>query len=70
MKMAAAPKAAKLDYRKAASVLDIAEAKLKKAWDTGADDPQKTLDGLARELKLKTTGKDMVAALKKARLLA
>ena len=70
MKMPAAAKAAKLDIRKAAGVLDVSEAKLKKAWDAGAADPQKALDGLAKELKLKTTGKEMVAALKKAKLLA
>lgn len=62
-------KAPKLDLRKAAAALDVPEAKLKKAWDGGGADPAKTLDGLARELKLKTTGKDMVAALKKAKLL-
>jgi hypothetical protein len=70
MKMAAAPKTAKLDFRKAAGLLDVAEAKLKKAWDAGNDDPQKALDGLAKELKLKTSGKDMLATLKKAKLLA
>lgn len=64
------PKAAKLDFRKAAGVLGVLEAKLKKAWDGGADSPEKALDGLARELKLKTTGKDMVAALRKSKLLA
>lgn len=67
MKMAAA-KAATFDVAKAARVIGVPEAKLKKAWDAGA--PEKALDGLARELKLKTTGKDMVAALRKARLLA
>lgn len=69
MKMPAAAKAPKLDIRKAAAALNVVEAKLKKAWDAGGDDPQKALDGLARELKLKTTGKEMVATLKKARLL-
>ena len=67
--MPAAAKAPKLDIRKAAAALNVVEAKLKKAWDAGGDDPQKALDGLARELKLKTTGKEMVATLKKARLL-
>jgi hypothetical protein len=70
MKMPTASRSARLDIRKAAGVLAVAEAKLKKAWDAGGDDPLKALDGLARELKLKTTGKDMVAALRKARLLA
>lgn len=68
MKMAP-PKAARLDLRKAAVVLNVAEAKLKKAWD-GADSPEDALNVLVKELKLKTTGKEMVAALKKARLLA
>jgi hypothetical protein len=67
MKMATA-KAAKFDFAKAAAVIGVPEAKLRKAWDAGA--PEKALDGLARELKLKTTGKEMVAALRKARLLA
>jgi hypothetical protein len=67
MKMVAT-KATKFDVAKAAGVIGVPEAKLKKAWD--ADAPEKALDGLARELKLKTTGKDMVAALRKARLLA
>jgi len=70
MKMQPSKAPPKLDLRKAATVLDVAEAKLKKAWEAGAGAPEKVLDGLAKELKLKTTGKDMVAALKKARLLA
>lgn len=70
MKMPAAT-SAKLDVHKAAGVLGVAEAKLKKAWD-GAQPgaPEKALDGLAKELKLKTTGKEMVATLRKEKLLA
>jgi hypothetical protein len=63
------PKAVKLDFRKAAAVLDVDEAKLKRAWDN-ADSPDDALNALAKEQKLKTTGKDMVAALRKARLLS
>lgn len=68
MKMPAA-KSAKLDVRKAAVVLGVAEAKLKKAWDAGANAPEKALEGLAKELKLRTSGKDMVLSLRKAKLL-
>jgi hypothetical protein len=69
MKMPPA-KAAKLDFRKAAGLLGVDEAKLKKAWDAGAAAPEKALDGVAKESKLKTTGKEMVATLRKAKLLA
>jgi len=65
----AAPKPAKLDTRKAALVLDIAEEELKKAWDAGAAVPEKVLDALAKKLKLKTSGSDMAKALRKARLI-
>ena len=68
MKMPPA-KPAKLDFRKAAGVLGVDEAKLKKAWDAGSAAPEKALDGLGKESKLKT-GKEMVAALRKAKLLA
>jgi hypothetical protein len=69
MKMPAV--APKLDVHKAAGLLNVAEAKLKKAWDGAAPGAaEKALDGLARELKLKTTGKEMVATLRKAKLLA
>ncbi len=68
MKMPPAAAAAKLDYRKAAAVLGVAEAKLKKAWEAAPSAaPEKRLEGLAKELK--TTAKDMVAALRKAKLL-
>ena len=40
LKMPAA-KAARLDYRKAAGVLGVDEAKLKKAWDAGSANPEK-----------------------------
>ena len=65
----AATKPAKLDTRKAALVLDIAEEELKKAWDAGAAVPEKVLDALAKKLKLKTSGSDMAKALRKARLI-
>lgn len=65
----AAPRPAKLDIRKAALVLDIAEEELKKAWDAGAAVPEKVLDALAKKLKLKTSGSDMAKALRKARLI-
>lgn len=58
----------KLDLHKAAAVLDVAEARLRKAWDNAAGDIGKALDALAREIK-KASAKDMLAALKKARLL-
>ncbi|MEO8080365.1 MAG: hypothetical protein ABI641_07535 [Caldimonas sp.] len=67
MKMAP-PKAASLDYKKAAALLHVDEAKLKKAWAGSAGAPEKALDGLAKDAKLKTSGKEMLAALKKARL--
>ena len=60
-----------VDVKKAAALLKIPsgqEAKLKKALDAGAG-MERALDGLAKELKLKTSGKDMIAALKKAKLL-
>lgn len=66
LKMPAA-KPAKLDLQKAAGVLKVDAAKLKKAWEAGAGDAEKALGGLAKELK--TTGKEMVAALRKAKLL-
>ena len=65
----APPKPLKLDTRKAADVLGVAEAELKKAWDAGAGVPEKVLDALARKLKLKTSGADMAKALRKARLI-
>jgi hypothetical protein len=68
LKMPAGQAAAKLDYRKAAGVLGVDEAKLKKAWDAGSANPEKALDGLAKDSKFKT-GKEMLAALKKAKLL-
>jgi len=69
MKMPPA-KPARLDVHKAAGVLGVEEAKLKKAWDAAAAAPEKALDALAKAAKLKTTGKEMVAALRKAKLLA
>lgn len=67
LKMPAA-KPARLDVHKAAGVLGIDEAKLKQAWDAGSANPEKALDGLAKDSKLKT-GKEMLAALRKAKLL-
>lgn len=69
MKMPAQRSAA-LDFRKAAGLLHLDEAKLRKAWGSGPSAPEKVLDGLAREAKVKGTGKEMVATLKKAKLLA
>ena len=68
MKMAP-PKPVRLDVHKAAGVLHVEEAKLKKAWDAGGGSPEDAMNLLAKDLKLKTTGRDMVAALRKARLL-
>ena len=70
LKMPAGQAAAKLDYRKAAGVLGVDEAKLKKAWDAGSANPEKALDGLAKDKGAKfKTGKEMLAALKKAKLV-
>ncbi len=60
------------DVAKAAALLKIPashEAKLKKALESSGPEMIKALDALAKELGLKTSGKDMVAALKKAKLL-
>ena len=65
-----AQKSAALDIRKAAGLLHLDEAKLRKAWGSGPSAPEKVLDGLAREAKVKGTGKQMLATLKKAKLLA
>ena len=65
----AVPKPASLDTKKAAVVLGVPEAELKKAWGAGAGVPEKVLDALAKKLKLKTSGVDMAKALRKARLI-
>ena len=60
-----------VDVKKAAALLKIPsthEAKLKKALEVGPG-MEKALDALVKELKLKMTGKEMIAALKKAKLL-
>ncbi len=60
------------DAAKAAALLKIPashEAKLKKALGSSGAEMIKALDALAKELDLGTSGKEMVAALKKAKLL-
>lgn len=59
-----------IDARKAAEAMEIPkgnEAKVKKALESGALGD--ALDALARELKLKGNGTDLVSRLRKARLL-
>ncbi len=61
-----------VDVKKAAKELDIPsslEAKLKKALELDPAGMLKALDALAKEAKLKTSGKEMIAALKKAKLI-
>lgn len=69
MKMPPAAAAAKFDVRKAAGLLHVDEAKLKKAWSAHPGAPEKALDALVKEAKLKTTAKEMAATLRKAKLL-
>ena len=60
-----------VDVKKAAALLKIPgsqEAKLKKALSLDGPAMEKALDALAKELRLKTTGREMIAALKKAKL--
>jgi hypothetical protein len=60
------------DFRKAVALLKIPgahEPKLKKALSLDRLAMEKTLDAPAKELKLKTTGKNIIAALKKAKVL-
>lgn len=70
----AATKALKIkpiDAKRAASVLDIPpshQAKLQKALDAGAS-MERALDALVKELKLKTSGSEMINKLRKAKLV-
>jgi hypothetical protein len=59
----------RLDLHKAATLLHVDEGKLKKAWDTHPGAPDKALEALVKDAKLKTTAKDMAATLRKAKLL-
>jgi hypothetical protein len=61
-----------VNHRKAASLLKISsqhESRLKKALELDGPAREKALDALAKELKLKTAGKDMIAILKNAGVL-
>lgn len=61
-----------VDVKKAAKELDLdskAEAKLAKALNGTLAAMEKALDALAKELKLKTNGKQMLATLEKAGLI-
>jgi len=61
-----------IDVKKALKTLDLdpkAESKLAKALTGTRSAMEKNLDALVRELKLKTNGKQMLAALEKAGLL-
>jgi hypothetical protein len=63
---------AEIDVKKAAKVLELdskAEPKLAKVLKGPGAAIEKGLDALAKELKLKTSGKEMVASLKKAGVL-
>ena len=64
--------AKQVDVKKATAVLKVpstSEAKLKKAFELEGSALLKALDAIGKDLKPKTTGKDMVAALKKAKLM-
>ena len=61
-----------IDVKKALKTLALdpkAEPKLAKASVESGSVMEKNLDALARELKLKTNGKQMLAALEKAGLI-
>jgi ribosomal silencing factor RsfS len=61
-----------INVKKALDTLDLdpkAESKLAKALVGTRAVMEKNLDALARELKLKTNGKQMLAALEKAKLI-
>lgn len=63
---------AEIDVRKAAKVLELdskAEPKLAKVLKGPGPAIEKGLEALAKELKLKTSGKEMAAALRKAGVL-
>jgi len=63
---------AAIDVKRALKTLDLdpkAESKLAKALVGTRSAMEKNLDALARELKLKTNGKQMLAALDKAGLI-
>lgn len=62
---------AEMDYKKAATLLKIPSqylSKLQAALDGLSTNLEKALDALAKEAKLKTTGREMVAILKRAKI--
>lgn len=62
---------ADVDIKKAAKVLEIdhQDAKIAKVLSLPVGALEKGLDGLAKELKLKTTGREMLANLRKAKVI-
>jgi len=62
---------AEVDYKKAAALLKIPSqylSKLQAALDGLSASMEKAFDALAKEAKLKTTGRDMIVILKRARI--
>ena len=62
---------AEVDYKKAAALLKIPSqylSKLQAALEGLSTSMEKAFDALAKEAKLKTTGKEMIAILKRARI--
>jgi seryl-tRNA synthetase len=64
---------AEMDYKKAAALLKIPSqylSKLKAALEGLSSSLEKALDALAREAGLKSTGKEMMALLRRAKMLS